>query len=254
MPNPDGDHIWYELLTTDPGAAADFYTKVVGWKVRDSGMAGMDYRLLSAPDADVGGMMKTPAGAPMPPSWLGYVGVADVDGKAAEVERLGGAIHMPPTDIPNIGRFAFVADPQGAVFYIMRGDSPQESTAFKPMTDGHCAWNELVTSDQTAAFDFYGKLFGWQKGDALPMGPMGDYTFIMRRGEMIGAIMNRQDSGQRPLWNYYFRVSGIDAAADRIKAGGGKITFGPMEVPGGDWVVNAIDPQGASLGLVGSKT
>ncbi len=253
MPNPDGDHIWYELLTTDPDAAADFYTKVVGWKVRDSGMAGMDYRLLSAPDADVGGMMKSPAGAPMPLVWLGYVGVADVDGKAAEVTKLGGAIYMPPTDIPNIGRFAFVADPQGAAFYIMRGDSPQASTAFKPMAEGHCAWNEVVTSDQAAALEFYGALFGWEKGDAMPMGEMGDYRFINHGGGMIGAVMNRPKPEQRPMWNYYFRVSGIDAAADRIRAGGGSITFGPMEVPGGDWVVNAIDPQGVSLGLVGSK-
>src|SRR5688500_10463602 len=87
MPNPDGDHIWYELLTTDPDAAADFYTAIVGWKVRSSGQPGMDYRLWSAPDADVGGLMKVPDGSPMPPIWLGYVGVADVDGKAAEVKE-----------------------------------------------------------------------------------------------------------------------------------------------------------------------
>ena len=254
MPNPDGDHIWYELLTTDPDAAAGFYTGVVGWKVRSAGMPGMDYRLWSAPDAaDVGGLMKLPDGAEMPPIWLGYVGVADVDRKAEEVKKGGGAVHMPPTDIPGVGRFAMVADPQGAMFYVMRGDSPQASTAFKPMEVGHCAWNELVTSDQAAALDFYTTLFGWEKGDAMPMGEMGDYRFINRDGGMIGAMMNRPKPEQRPMWNYYFRVSGIDAAADRIRARRGKIAAGPMEVPGGDWVINGIDPQGASFGLVGSK-
>ena len=253
MPNPDGDHIWYELLTTDSDAAADFYTAIVGWKVRSSVQPGMEYRLWSAPDADVSGLMKVPDGSPMPPIWLGYVGVSDVDGKAAEVKELGGAIHMPPTDIPGVGRFAMVADPQGAVFYVMRGDSEQASTAFKPTAEGHCAWNELVTSDQNAALDFYTKLFGWERGDAMPMGEMGDYRFINHGGGMIGAVMNRPRPDQRSMWNYYFRVSGIDAAAERIRARGGKVTFGPMEVPGGDWALNGIDPQGASFGLVGSK-
>lgn len=255
MPNPDGDHIWYELLTTDPEAASDFYTYVVGWKVRGSGQPGMDYRLWSAPDgADVGGLMKTPDGASMPPIWLGYVGVSDVDAKAVEVTRSGGAIHMPPTDIPNVGRLAMVADPQGVIFYVMRGASEQASTAFKPTAEGHCAWNELVTSDQDAALDFYTKLFGWEKGDAIPMPGMGDYRFINHGGGMMGAVMNRPHAGQRPMWNYYFRVGDIDATAERVQARGGKITFGPMEVPGGDWAMNGIDPQGASFGLVGSKT
>jgi uncharacterized protein len=254
MPNPDGDHIWYELLTTDPDRAADFYAKVVRWKVRDSGQPGIDYRLWSAPDADVGGLMKLPDGANMPPIWLGYVGVADVDSKAAKVEELGGAVHMPPRDIPGVGRFAMVGDPQGAIFFLMRGDSEQESTAFMPMAEGHCAWNELVTSDQAAALDFYSTLFGWQKGDAIPMGELGDYRFINHGGGMIGAVMNRPADGLQPMWNYYFRVAGIDAAAERIHENGGKVTFGPMEVPGGDWVVNGIDPQGASFGLVGSKS
>lgn len=255
MPNPDGEHIWYELLTSDPDAAGDFYTHVVGWKVRGSGQPGMDYRLFSAPDsADVAGLMKLPDGAAMPPIWLGYVGVSDVDAKAAEIKKLGGSVHMEPQDIPNVGRFAMVADPQGVAFYVMRGDSDTPSTAFKPKAEGHGVWNELVTSDQNAALDFYGKLFGWEKGDSMPMEGLGDYRFIHRNGEMIGAVMNRPPDSPPPMWNYYFRVSDIDAAAERIKARAGTITFGPMEVPGGDWVVNAIDPQGAHLGLVGSKS
>lgn len=93
MSNPHGTYIWYELLTTDPDAAAGFYTKVVGWSVRDAGMqGGMDYRLLAAPDADVGGLMKLPEGAPMHPGWLGYIGVADVDATAGKINDLGGAV------------------------------------------------------------------------------------------------------------------------------------------------------------------
>lgn len=254
MSNTDGTYIWYELLTTDPDAAADFYTKIVGWTVRDAGMGGgMDYRLLAAPDADVGGLMTLPQGAPMAAGWLGYVGVSDVDAKTRQVTELGGAVHMPPHDIPGVGRFSMVADPQGVVFYLMRGDSEQPSTAFKPAAEGHCAWNELISADHKAALDFYIKLAGWEKGDAMPMGEMGDYRFINHGGEMIGAAMDRPKDGPPARWNYYFRVNGIDAAAERIAKNGGTVTFGPMEVPGGLWAINGVDPQGANFGLVGSK-
>ncbi len=253
MPNPDGDHIWYELLTAAPDAAAEFYAAVVGWTVRDAGMGGgMDYRLFRAPDADIGGLMKMPEGMPAP-LWLGYVGVSDVDATAATVTGLGGAVHLPPTDIPGVGRFAMVADPQGVLFYVMRGGSEEKSTAFKPMAEGHCGWNELSTSDQAGALDFYGRLFGWEKGDALPMGEMGDYRFIQHGGQMIGAVMNRPKDGPPPMWTYYFRVNGVEEAAARIRERDGRVTFGPAEVPGGDWVINATDPQGAMFGLVGPK-
>ncbi len=258
MPNPHGSFIWYELLTTDPDAAADFYGKVVGWNTRDSGQEGMDYRLLPIGGADVGGLMNLVEGMP-PPLWLGYVGVDDVDAAAAKVEEAGGAIHVPPTDIPNVGRFAMMADPQGVSVYVMRGASEEASTAFEPTTDGHCAWNELVTTDQKAALNFYIDQFGWEKGDAMPMGEAGDYQFINHQGEMIGAVMNRtdnsnsMDSGQPTMWNYYFRVPSIATAAETIRANGGAITFGPEEVPGGDFVINATDPQGVPFGLVGPE-
>lgn len=254
MPNSDGDYIWYELLSSDPDAAADFYGKVVGWTVRDAGMGGdMDYRLFSAPDADIGGLMKMPDGMPSGPTWLGYVGVSDVDAAAAKVTELGGAVHMPPADIPGVGRFAMVADPQGVAFYVMRGDSEEKSTAFQPMANGHCGWNELSTSDQAGALDFYGRLFGWKKGDAMPMDEMGDYRFIHHHDEMIGAVMNRPKDGPPSRWTYVFRVPGVEAAAERIRENGGSVTFGPVEVPGGDWVINAVDPQGAMFGLFGPK-
>lgn len=267
-----GDFIWYELLTSDADAAQDFYSKVVGWRIRSAGMGGgMDYRLLSARETqaiglggedDVGGLMKLPedaAAGGAKPGWLGYIGVEDVDAAAAGIKDAGGAMHMGPDDIPNVGRFAMVADPQGAAFYIMRGNGNGngKSEAFKPMADGHCGWNELITSDQAAALDFYINQFGWEKGDAIPMGEAGDYRFINHHGEMIGAIMNRMEGSgsagcdQPPMWNYYFRVPSIVGAVDTIRAEGGTITFGPQEVPGGDFVINALDPQGAAFGLVG---
>lgn len=255
--NRHGDFIWYELLTSDADAAAAFYGAVVGWKARDAAQPGMRYTLLSAPDGtDVAGLMTLPAEAAehgMNAGWFGYVGVDDVDAAATKVKDAGGAIHKPPTDIPGVGRFAMLADPQGVMFYVMRGSVEGLSEAFKPMADGHCGWNELVTSDQAAALTFYIDQFGWTKGDVMPMGPMGDYQFIDHGGGMIGAVMTRPEGAPPPMWNFYFRVPSIAKAVETIGGKGGTITFGPQEVPGGDFVINAIDPQGAAFELVGQE-
>jgi predicted enzyme related to lactoylglutathione lyase len=116
MAGKQSSFVWYELMSSDVAAAKAFYTKVVGWKTQDMPMPGMTYTLLSAGDTQVGGMMTLPkdaADAGMRPCWTSYIEVDDVDGAAAKVRSLGGKIYATPTDIPNVGRFAVVADPQG---------------------------------------------------------------------------------------------------------------------------------------------
>jgi predicted enzyme related to lactoylglutathione lyase len=196
-------------------------------------------------------MMKPPEGGP-PPGWFGYIGVDDVDAAVARIQSAGGSVHMPPTDIEGVGRLAMVADPQGVVFYVMKGSSPEGSSAFKRMAPGHGEWNELVTTDDQAALDFYGEQFGWKKDGAMPMGEMGDYSFLGHDGGMIGAVM-KAPPGVTPGWNYFFRVGDIDEAKQRIEDAGGSISQGPIEVPGGDFVIYAADPQGAKFGVVGSR-
>ncbi|MER0238290.1 VOC family protein [Fulvimarina sp. MAC8] len=256
MPNPHGMPIWYELMTSDQDAAQAFYERAAGWTISkpENGPPGVDYRMFSAGDSDVGGIMKMPDGAPMPPLWSAYIGVDDVDEATEKAQSLGASVHMPPMDIPNVGRFAFLADPQGAVFYVMRGFSDEDSRSFEPETPGHCSWNELVTSDQTAALDFYGKLFGWEKLGAMPMGDMGDYTFIGVGGTRIGAMMNARDAGAKPLWNFAFTVEDIDKAKEAVEAGGGTITHGPVELPeDSGWLIQMNDPQGAKLMFTGPR-
>lgn len=247
-----GDFIWYELLATEPDAAADFYGRILGWETRDSGQAGMDYRLFSVGGTDIGGMMKRTEDMP-PPLWLGYIGVEDVDEATARIKGAGGSIHIPPTDIPDVGRFAMAADPQGAPFYVMRGDSPEASTAYQPGRDGHGMWNELGTSDPDAAFAFYATLFGWEKGEAMPMGEQGDYQFLTHGGDSFGAVMKLPPSRTVPSWTYCFRVPDIDAAHQRVGENGGIPTEDPVQVPGGIWVFEALDPQGARFYLGGQR-
>jgi uncharacterized protein len=257
MANPHGTPIWYELMTGDPDAAGQFYMKVIGWQ--DGGCPGGtaegtgDYHVYLAPDGQgVAGMMKTPEGGSSEPHWFGYICVDDVDAAAAKVEAAGGQVHMPPNTIEGVGRMAMVTDPGGAAFYLMKGASPEASTAFQRMAPGHGEWNELYAADDQAALGFYGEQFGWTKEGAMPMGEMGDYSFLGHDGGVIGAVM-RAPAGERPRWQYYFRVGSIEEAKARIEQAGGTVQTGPMEVPGGDWIIVAADPQGAAFGVVGSK-
>ncbi len=257
MPNKHGDFIWYELLTSDADAAQRFYGDVVGWTYADSGNSAVDYRIGSAGEHGVCGLMAiTPEMAEhgARPTWLGYIAVDDVDRCVESVEHGGGKTLMPAMDMPDVGRIAMVTDPQGAPFYVMKPSGEGESLAFAydcPRT-GHCAWNELITSDQAEAWHFYGVRFGWVKDGEMDMGAMGTYDFI-RHGSVLGAMMTGTPEMGPPHWNQYFRVPDIDAAVEAIGAGGGQVINGPMEIPGGDFALNGIDPQGAHFGLVGSR-
>ncbi|WP_442957912.1 DUF1428 family protein [Phenylobacterium sp.] len=254
--NKPGDFLWYELLTTDAEAAQAFYGQILPWTFADSGQADMDYRIASAPEHDVAGLMAINAemaehGAK--PTWLVYIAVADVDQAVSDIQARGGAVQMPAMDIPMVGRMAMVADPQGAPLYVMKGSDPRKSVAFaddRPRV-GHAAWNELHTADPAGAWAFYGETFGWVKDGAMDMGPLGQYQFI-RHGGMIGAMMATTE-GEPSGWSVYFRVADIDVARQAVEAAGGQVVQGPDQIPGGEYSMNCIDPQGAAFGLVGVR-
>lgn len=265
MANRHGDFIWYELMTGDADGAREFYTAVVGWNIEGKSDALMDYRMISASDGPVAGLMPITAemqSAGARPCWLGYILVDDVDDSAAAITAAGGSIRMPPWDIAGIGRMAFVADPQGVAFYIMKptpaadqADAESKSFAAVAPMVGHCAWNELSSTDPHAAKDFYGKLFGWVKDGEMDMGPLGKYEFLKdadgRFG--LGAVMPKMAEMPIPMWMYYFRVPDIDAAVATITDKGGCILQAPIEIPGGDFSMVGMDPQGAPFALVGAR-
>lgn len=256
MTNAHGTPVWYEYLADDADAAARFYGDVVGFSPSDSGMPGIDYRLFAAPDGEqVAGLMKRPNGMGDGPVWLTYIGVDDVDAVAARITERGGAIHMPPMSMPGVGRMAMATDPQGHAFYVMKGESDQDSTSFRTSEQaapGHVVWNELTAQDQDAALDFYADLFGWRHEGAMPMGPLGDYKFLHVGSTCLGATMNAFP-GARRGWQPYFLVPDIDAGVARLTGGGGTVVQGPDQIPGGDYSVVAQDPHGARFGLVGAR-
>ena len=256
--------IWYELMTPDPAGAARFYGAVVGWTIApesEQTAGGVDYRMIGRRDGgNAGGVLAlTPdmiAGGARP-IWIGYLHVADVDAAVAAITADGGAGNMPATDLP-VGRIAMVADPQGAPFYVMDPTPPEgmegmESDVFSVTEAQHVRWNELATSDPDAAIAFYTKHFGWGQQGEMDMGPIGAYRFIQRGDVGLGAVMPLTQGYPQPVWNFYIGVDDIDRARAAVAAHGGTITSEPMEIPGGEYAMNAIDPQGAPIGFVGPR-
>jgi uncharacterized protein len=220
-------------------------------------MPGMAYTLFTVGETHVSGLMDLPEDArkrSAPPSWLGYVAVDDVDATAEHAKRLGGAVHVPPRDIPNVGRFSIIADPQGATLGLLfRSSNPGQDHPPELGSAGRAGWNELLATNWETAFAFYGELFGWRKAEAVPIGERGVYQLFSAGGLPIGGMFTKPPMVPVPFWLYYFNVSDIDAAAARVTASGGQILNGPMEVPGGSWIVQCRDPQGAMFALVGAR-
>lgn len=249
MTNTPAPFIWYDLMTPDLKAAAKFYTGVVGWSIADSGMPGMSYSILKAGDAVIGGMMAMVDGGP-PSMWSGYIYSADVDADARRAKTFGGSICREPEDIPGVGRFAVLADPGGALFNIFKPVSSEPRTPAPAKTIGHVAWHDLSAGDGAAAWEFYSKMFHWSKEEAMPAGPDNVYQMFATGAEMVGGMMTKAPETPSANWTYVFTTDAIDAAVERVKTAGGSIVLDPMEVPGGDWLVIAADPFGATFGLV----
>jgi len=246
MSNADirGRFIWHELLTTDTAAAAAFYPKVVPWRTQPSSMPG--YTIWMAGQSQVGGLMALPP-AGTPPHWLIYIGTPNVDATAEHAQRLGARVLKAASDIPNVGRFAVLADPQGATFALYT-PGPTGGAVPAPAA-GVFSWHELATTDVAGALRFYGELFGWTKGTGHDMGAMGVYQIFERFGSMVGGMCNVQGPATPPSWLSYVQVPDASRAVAAAKAAGGRLLHGPVEVPGGSWIALFMDPQGGAFAV-----
>lgn len=252
-----GKFVWYDLMTTDPDAAIDFYGKVIGWGTQPFEGSPTPYNMWTVDQTPIGGVMDLPEEARQsgaPPHWLTYVATPDVDQTAARTQELGGQVFVPPTDIPSVGRFTVLADPQGAAFAAF---TPTDAPAGdeRPPKTGEFSWHELVTTDRENAFDFYHDLFGWDRMEAMDMGPAGVYQIYGRQGVPLGGMFNKtEDMGPvPPNWTVYAHVDDVHETVEKVKANGGQVINGPMEVPGGDWIAQCLDPQGAMFAVHGKK-
>ncbi len=245
-----GDFVWHDLLCKDPKAAIAFYSEVVGWKTQAFGDGG-HYTMWVGSQGPLGGVMQLPEEAAKmgaPPHWMGNVVVADVDASAAQAKKLGGKVLKEPSDIPTIGRFAVIADPQGATMSIFK---PAAAMALHDTSkEGEICWNELMTSDSAAAFGFYSEMFGWKVQKEMDMGPMGTYRLFGIGEKQLGGMMTSpKGSPMPPMWVYYSETSDLDAAIARATRHGAKVMNGPMDVPTGGRIAQLMDGQGAAFAL-----
>lgn len=248
-----GTVCWTELGTTDPAAAGPFYHALFGWNATDVPMPeGMGaYTLLQQDGRDTGGIYELTAEQQthhVPPHWLLYTAVEDVDAAADAAREHGGAVVAPPMDVPNVGRMAVLADPEGAMFAVMRlAEHPGLGVKDAP---GALCWTELSSRDPEGAAAFYGALFGWEACETET--PGGPYTIFSLDGTDVGGVvhMNEEWGDMPAAWMPYFGIADLDAAMARIPQLGGDVAVGPLEAKGVGRFAVVQDPQGAYCSII----
>ena len=240
-----GRFVWHELIARDTAKAHEFYGKVVGWKSQPF-EADPSYQMFAASTGPLGGSV---ADQEQPPHWLPYIGTTDIDATVRQAVELGATLVQDVAPIANGGRWARLNDPQGAAFAVHQ--SPVRPPREKPPKRGEFSWHELMTSDYKAAFEFYSAMFGWEIAGEADMGPeLGVYFMFGRNGMPLGGMFNTMPGMPGgPNWTGYIRVKDINKAVKKAKAAGATLINGPMEVPGGDWIAQFVDPQGASFAV-----
>lgn len=244
-----GRFVWFDLTTTNVEEALAFYADALSWGVTPWDQDD-SYTMLSVggnPAAGVKALSDELKAMNVPPNWIASVRVEDVDASMKKAMELGGTTLKAAWDIPQVGRVAVLADPQGAAFMMF---TPSEGAP--ELKADMMSWHELNTTDHEAAWTFYSKLLGWHATESMDMGEDGQYFMFQREGaeKSMGGMSNAAKKMDVPAhWLYYTTVDSCEGAIERIKSKGGKIANGPMQVPGGNWVAQCQDPQGAAFAI-----
>jgi uncharacterized protein len=253
--NPSiGQFVWADLMAKDQTSALRYYGAVVGWGVSFWDMGTTTYAMWAlpggAPDATtIGGVIEMPRQDPNPAHWMLHLSVSDCAGSTALAASLGATVLVAPQDIPTVGSFAVIRDPQGAIVSLFAQLEPAPKG---PPQVGEFSWFELGTTDREAALSFYAALVGWKAGDLHDMGGGMLYQEFKRPGDEWatgGMYTILPNMPMVPAWTPYVRVADIDVAAKRMVEHGGQLFNGPMDVPGGDRVAFGADAQGAMFAV-----
>ncbi len=255
---PRGRFVWYDLMTSDQAAAEAFYTGLIGWTTQKWEAGPAPYTMWAVGEKAIGGVVTISDEAKqagVPPHWLAYITTPDIDADLGAAGKRGANTLVPPIEIPTVGRFAVLADPQGAPFSIFQ---PADNVPGQDDPPNECefSWHELATTDHEAGWEFYHGLFGWEKTEAMDMGEAGIYQ-MFRASDLqfpYGGVYNKPPEIPVPNWLLYIRVPNLDEAIERAKSQGGQVLNGPMDVPDGDRVAQCMDPQGAAFALHESKS
>lgn len=239
MTTSHGNFTWFELVTSEIDDAKAFYTETLGWKTTEMDMGDFQYPMLVAGEAPQAGIV-APQQPGTPAHWISYLAVDDVDARVAKVTEHGGKVVVPPTDI-SVGRFALVADPQGALFNLFKGTSDEGGS-----TEFH--WNELWAKDAEAVLPFYREVLGFEV-ETMKM-PNGDYYVLKNADGGQGGIMTSPIEGVPPMWLPYAKTDDCDAAVARAKQHGGSVKNEANTIEGIGRIAIIGDRTGAVLGLI----
>jgi len=246
-----GTPSWVELSgTPDIEASQSFYRELFGWEMPElpSSAELGGYRRAKKDGKDVAGVSPRMQDD-QPTVWGVYVSVADAAATMAKVTEAGGEPMTQPMDVAGLGTMAVFTDPTGAVCGVWQpGPFAGAELVNEP---GAFAWSELGTRDTEAAKGFYGTVFDWGIRDS-DMGEMGTYTEWLVGEDSTGGMMDV--TGRLPdeipaHWLVYFAVENTDAALETVKASGGQISFGPIDIPAGRFAI-VTDPHGAAFAVI----
>ena len=245
-----GTFVWHDLMTTDVEAAKRFYTELLGWEIEVWKPGELDYPMISAAGTQWGGFNTLPPRQAMPPHWLSYVLVDDLDAALGRVEKAGGKALAPTVEIPEVGRFAVVADPEGAI--ISPYQSAHEMTGPAQTTaPGSFCWHELLTKDVEKATGFYQEVFGWATTE-MPMGDMGVYHLFKVGDKDAGGMMAMPDgAGAPPSWIVYVTVADTDGTVAKAESLGARVHVAGTDIPGVGRFAVMMDPGGATFAVLG---
>jgi predicted enzyme related to lactoylglutathione lyase len=241
-----GKFVWFELVTPATARAQAFYGEVLGWKVQRFPVGPVEYEMIYAGDAMIGGY--APAASGQSPHWISCVSVPDVEAASAAAVAAGGKVVVPATQIPGVGQRARIADPQGAELCLLH------SSAGDPADDGDTPvgrwlWNELHTPDPQGALAFYEKVVGFTH-QSMDSGGGETYHVIGRGGVDRGGVTHHLPPGVAAHWLPYVRVTDVDATAARAAKQGGRIAMPGFDIPGIGRIAVLIDPAGAQLAIM----
>ena len=244
-----GQFVWYELTTPDAEASKKFYPRFTGWGTQPF---DQDYTMWTSGGVPFAGIFKLNdemRQQGVPPNWMAYVEADDVDATVNKAKSLGANVMAGPDDIPNVGRYAVLIDPQGAAFGVYK--SVRESGAWDgtPVI-GRMSWHELMTKDHEAAFTFYSALFGWEKNGEMDMGDGNMYLMYGKGDKMYGGMFTQTGDmlQMHPFWLMYIHVTDVAKAVETATKAGAQVHRPQMDIPGGSIAILG-DPQGAGFAV-----
>ena len=255
MPIPQGRFVWHDLATTDVEGAKNFYTQITPWTTK-TWEDDENYTLVEHDGLPLGGMAPLPADSQSngaTANWTPSVYVYDVDACVRQAVKLGATIVSPPREIPNVGCWAAIADPDGAPIALFEpSQGPPPGNAGPPRVS-EFSWHELAANDWSKSWDFYRRLFNWERIEEHDMGPLGTYFIFGLNGQGMGGIFTRSAEMSPPSWTSYIEVDSVKSAVPMVTQLGGRVLREPHQVPGGSWIAHCCDPQGASFAMTSTQ-